>query len=120
MEHGTLNSAALSALEVALDILLQLGISNIKRHTKLYIDQLEAGLIELGFRSLRAAHGHSSILSLYPPTTIDVIDLQQQLAEHQISCAIPDGKLRLAPHWPNAVSEIPYILATMKKLIRYQ
>ena len=36
-----------------------------------------------------------------------------QLAQRGVVCAIPDGNLRFAPHWPNHPDEVPHVLTAL-------
>jgi hypothetical protein len=67
---------------------------------------------------LRAAQpsGRSGILSVRPPEHLGLIEVWQQLGQAGITCTIPDGCLRFAPHWPNAPSELDTVLAVVDLL----
>ena len=119
VEGGAYNAAGFAALEAALDILLRLGIDSIYSHVNRYIDSLEHGLEELGFRSARSAsaEGRSCSLSLKPPIDCDLVRLAEGLEEAGISCSMPDGWLRFSPHWPNSTGEIPMVLEAARSLL---
>lgn len=115
LEIGNLSAASFAALEASLDRILEIGVPEIHAHVNRYHDALEPGLIERGFRSLRAAEPErrSGILGVIPPDGVSVVALYQALGARGIACAIPDGVLRFAPHWPNNVDEVEQILATI-------
>jgi cysteine desulfurase/selenocysteine lyase len=45
------------------------------------------------------------------------VAVHHDLVERGIACAIPDGVLRFSPHWPNALSEVPVILAEVDAIL---
>ncbi len=107
VEAGVPAVLPLAALGAAVSLLGQLGVSAIGDHVGAWHDRLEPALRERGFRSLRTrrADGRSGILSLQPPADMDVVELHAALGSRGISCSIPDGHLRFAPHWPNSLDE---------------
>ena len=114
-EVGTACATAHAALEAALGPILELGVERIHAHANAYLDRLEPQLVERGFRSLRAAEPErrSAILSVEVPAGIDVIALRGRLSAQGVATATPDGALRFAPHWPNALGEIDAVLAAI-------
>ncbi len=114
-EGGANNALGCAALEASLDLILELGVDNIYRHVGSLLEPLEAGLVERGFTSLRASDAarRSCTLSVLPPEGVDVIELRKQLTERSVSCSIPDGRLRFAPHWPNSAEQVPELLAVV-------
>jgi selenocysteine lyase/cysteine desulfurase len=118
LESGAMNTVGCAALEAAVDRLLELGIEAVFAHVQSYLDRLERELVARGFTSLRAAQpsGRSGILSVRPPEHLGLIEVWQQLGQAGITCTIPDGCLRFAPHWPNAPSELDTVLAVVDLL----
>lgn len=114
-EGGTRNFAGHLGLSQSLRILLEVGMDATFAHTQAYIDALESGLAERGFRSQRAEEPsrRSSILSLRPPTGVASADLSATLGEHGVATSTPDGLLRFSPSWPNGLGEVPMILAAV-------
>jgi cysteine desulfurase / selenocysteine lyase len=111
-EGSAQNVLGCAALDASLELLLGLGIENIFAHVQRYHDRLEPALLERGFESLRSRElaRRSGTLGLKAPAGIDAIALHQSLVQSGISCALPDGVLRMAPHWPNNLGEIPQII----------
>ena len=107
------NTTALAALEAAVDLLLQIGIENIRAHVGRYLDALEPELTDLGLSSCRARElaRRSGIASFAAPADIDVIALHRAIDRRIVSCTTPDGLLRFSPHWPNALEEVPLVVA---------
>lgn len=111
-EPGTLNVLGYEALGVGIVPAEQLGVSTIHAHVNAYVDALEPGLVEQGFRSLRApeAQRRSTLFSALPPAGVDPVRLQAALGARGVICAIPDGVLRFSPHFHNHVDEVPGVL----------
>ena len=121
VEGGNTNAAGFAALEASIDLIQQLGVGAIFAHVQAYHDTLEPALIERGFTSLRSADParRSGTLGVKPPPGISVVDVQHDLQERGVACAIPDGVLRFSPHWPNdAAREIPLILKHLDEILR--
>jgi selenocysteine lyase/cysteine desulfurase len=119
LEGGNYNTAGLAGLEASLDLIQQLSVSAIHEHVNGYLDVLEAGLVARGFKSLRSrdARYRSCTLGLLPPAGVSVVDLQRELGVRGVACALPDGVLRFTPHWPNHVSEIPFVLESIDEIV---
>jgi len=120
VEVGAYNVTGFAALEASLSLIQQLGVSNIHAHVNAYLDVLEAGLIDRGFVSARADRraNQSGILSVLPPDGVALSSLVESLSVQHVSCSMPDGRLRFAPHWPNDVAEVPQVLAAIDAFIR--
>jgi len=114
-EGGVSNAVGFAAMEAALDLIQQIGVPEIFAHVNRYHDRLEAGLIERGFTSLRARdlRARSCTLGVLPPEGVSVVELSGELNARGVACALPDGLLRFAPHWPNSLDEIPFVLGAV-------
>jgi selenocysteine lyase/cysteine desulfurase len=119
-EGGSANTIGYAGLEAAVDAILNIGRHRIFSHVQIYLDQLEAGLIERGFTSLRRAQtaARSGILGVYPPDGITTAAMAGALNKRGVSVTTPDGVLRFAPHWPNALKEVPRVLDTLDEALR--
>ena len=119
LEIGTSNVIGLGALGASIELLSQLGVSAIHAHVNASLDQLEAGLVERGFRSHRAKAPalRSTLLSVAVPDDVRLSKLGATLRERGVVCNTPDGLMRFAPHWPNAHSEVPEVLAIMDEAL---
>jgi selenocysteine lyase/cysteine desulfurase len=119
IEGGNTNTAGFAALEASVDLILQLGTPAIFAHVQAYNDALERGLLERGFTSLRASdpERRSGTLGVKAPPGLSVLEIHHDLTERGISCAVPDGVLRFSPHWPNALTEVPIILAQVDQIL---
>ncbi|MAQ14404.1 MAG: cysteine desulfurase [Sandaracinus sp.] len=111
LEPGAQSQIGFAALEAGLVPPTVLGPEAIHAHVQVLHDAYEPLFVERGYRSLRATEpaARSAILSFEPPPDHDVVTLQKTLREAGIVAAIPDGMLRLAPHWCNSLDEVPRI-----------
>jgi cysteine desulfurase / selenocysteine lyase len=119
LEIGTSNVIGLAALGTSIQLLQRLGIPAIYAHVDAYLDRLEAGLVERGFRSHRAtAPGlRSTLLSVTVPGDVRLSKLSGALRDRGVICNTPDGLMRFAPHWPNAHDEVPLVLTVMDQAL---
>ena len=115
LEGTSANGVGYAALEAALECLLGLGVPAIFEHVSGYLDELEAGLLARGLRSLRPPNParRSGILSFEPPAGMAAANVVAALREHGVYATMPDGLVRIAPHFPNSRDEIPLVLAAL-------
>lgn len=115
LEVGASPSVGMAGLEAAVSDLEALGIETIFAHVQAWHDRVEPALVARGFRSLRATDpaGRSGSLCVEPPPDVDLLALFPALTAAGVSAATPDGRLRLAPHWPNSLDEAPRVLAAV-------
>lgn len=115
VEPGAQNAIGYAGLEASIKILRGLGVGAIYQHVSQYHDRLEEGLRERGFQSLRAPFesGRSGTLSVLAPAGVSGERLLDGLLNAGVACTFPDGKLRFAPHWPNAHHEVSSVLAAV-------
>ena len=119
VQGGAQNAVGAAALEASLDLIVQLGPKNILAHVNELLDQVEPTLIELGFQSVRVAEGaRSGILSAKPPPGVDLKELYAEVMGLGVSVAMPDGFIRVAPHWPNAIDEAEQITLTFDEAVK--
>ena len=119
LEIGTSNVIGLAALGASIELLSQLGALAIHAHVGTYLDLLEAGLSERGFRSHRAKSTalRSTLFSVTVPEDVQLSKLGAALRHRGVVCNTPDGLMRFAPHWPNAHDEVPEVLAIMDEAL---
>lgn len=117
IEGGAQAAVVYAGLEVAVSLLLSIGVEHIYDHVLAYHDQLEPALVARGFKSMRHPQRvhQSGILSMETPSP--VLDWHVGLAERGIATSTPDGLLRFAPHWPNAIAEVDMILDAVDALM---
>ncbi|HSN13909.1 MAG TPA: aminotransferase class V-fold PLP-dependent enzyme [Anaeromyxobacteraceae bacterium] len=110
-EAGSSSALSQAALHASLELILELGVAAIRAHVDAYLDRLEPILVERGYQSLRApdARRRSGILSVLPPAGRGAKEIRERLAARGVAIATPDGALRFAPHWPNALGEVEQV-----------
>ena len=54
---------------------------------------------------------------LLPPEGVDLPLLCDEMNRLGVSCSKPDGYLRIAPHWPNALDEADQVNLTLKNAV---
>ncbi len=115
LEGGSSSTLGFAAMEAGLEPLLALTPAAIFSHLGRYIDLLEPGVAARGFRSRRAegTERRSGILSFEPPDGVSATDIVLQLRARGVFASMPDGLLRFAPHFPNAMSEIETVLGAL-------
>ncbi len=114
-EAGAPNTIGYAGLEAAVALIEQIGVDRVWAHANAYFDRLEPALQALGYTSLRApdAERRSTILSLIPPERVDFPALASRLGNSGVVATTPDGLLRFAPHWPNALDEVDGVVASV-------
>lgn len=116
VEGGGHAAIACAALEAGIDSVSALGADAIWRHVNDYLDQLERALVDLGFESGRAVDPalRSCTLSVRPPPFAPLTELYPKLCDLGVACSTPDGWLRFAPHWPNALDEVDFVTEAVR------
>lgn len=119
-EGSTQNAIGFVALESGVGIVSSLGPKAIFDHVQGLFDRIEPQLVERGFRSLRAPDAalRSCILSFLPPAGLAVARLFSGLDERGIRVSIPDGVLRLAPHFHNSKEQMDLVVDAVDELLR--
>jgi selenocysteine lyase/cysteine desulfurase len=120
LEVGAMPTIGFAALGASVALLRQLGVPAVFEHVSSILDDLEAGLAELGFESLRASSPaqRSGILGVRPPAAgPDLGALWKGLGERGIACSTPDGVLRFAPQWPNDRGQVPHVLEAVREVL---
>lgn len=115
IEGGAQATVVYAGLEASVQMLLTLGVDNIYAHVQAYHDRLEPLLVERGCQSMRHAERayQSGILSVEVPAGQDVLRWHQSLASLGVATSTPDGLLRFAPHWPNALDEVERVISAV-------
>src|SRR5690606_20233801 len=118
-EGSTASVAGFAALEAGVSIINHLGQAAIFEHITRYHDIVERKLVELGLTSLRATDPNlrSGILSFRPPVGIDVTILLNELRQRGVHISIPDGLIRLAPHFSNSLDEVSLVVSAFREAL---
>lgn len=120
VEAGAYPAMQLAALETAISYIHEIGVPAIEAHVTAYLDRVERGACALGYVSLRSevAAQRSGILSLQVPAGVDLASVHAHLGSCGIVTTMPDGVLRIAPHWPNALDETGEVVAALASAVR--
>jgi selenocysteine lyase/cysteine desulfurase len=120
IESGSASGLSFAALEAGLDPLQELTPRAIFAHVTRYLDALEQGLAARGLSTLRSPHleRRSGILSVVPPAGASASELAAALRQRGVQASTPDGLLRFAPHFPNALREVPLVLDALDEALR--
>lgn len=107
-EGSTQNGLGFVALEAGVDTVSALGTAEIFLHVQAYHNEAERVFSDAGFESLRASDPalRSSLLSFRPPQRLNVPAFAAHLRKEGVAISIPDGLVRLAPHFANHASEV--------------
>ena len=124
LEVGAMNAIGYAGLAASVEILLQLGIDHIFEHVNAYLDELEEALTSrFALESLRKATRleQSGALCLRPEAgqIKDLAKFQELVASRGVALSIPDGLVRMSPHWPNSRSEIPTIVEAFEHALSH-
>jgi cysteine desulfurase/selenocysteine lyase len=103
-----------AALEASVDLLLSLGVAPIFAHITQYLDALALGIQALDLPCTRRPGCESGILSIPISHPHTLTAMSATLSSAGVACSTPDGHLRFAPHWPNALSEVPFVLDALR------
>ncbi len=118
LEIGSSANLCQAALEASLNLLLELGVNRIFAHVSDVLDQLEPALGFLGWPSLRRPEAASGMLSFRPPVGTDLSAWERALHQRGVQISTPDGYIRLAPHWPNSLEEVPLVVEAFREVQR--
>ncbi len=119
VEGGAYNALGFVAMHTALGLIQSIGVEDIFTHVQRYHDALEPKLTALGLASLRSPSPgeRSGVLAFDVPEAFEPTALPERLAARGVSASIPDGRLRFAPHWPNALDEVDVVAAALAEAI---
>jgi cysteine desulfurase/selenocysteine lyase len=120
VEQGAQSVVGLAALGASLETLLSLGVEAIFAHVTAYLDALEPELVALGCASARSldAAQRSATLSVTLPHGQVLSEVSLAMRARGVSVSTPDGYLRFAPHFANALEEVPAVVRALKESMR--
>ena len=118
-EASSTSVVGFAALRASVDLILKLGVVEIQRHVSDYLDALGAGLEARGYRHLRSprADERSGILAMRLPEGVSARALAEGLRQRGVYVGTPEGLLRFAPHFPNALSEVAVVLGHLDECL---
>ena len=113
-ESGSLNVAGISAMGASMEMLLEIGVENVRRRVEELTDYLCAGAEKAGLAvfSSRTGGDKSGIVSLI--VRGDVRDCVRHCKEEGIVIKQRAGRLRVSPHCYNTQEEIDRLIALLR------
>ncbi|MCI0532314.1 MAG: aminotransferase class V-fold PLP-dependent enzyme [candidate division Zixibacteria bacterium] len=113
-EIGSYPYADLAGMAASLEMIEQIGVRKIQRHTLELLDYLIGYLQESGLRivsNLDPLH-RSAILTF---AAKNAKSLHRQLMQKQIICSFREGNIRISPHFYNTPAEIDRLISALGK-----
>lgn len=122
VEVGAPNTVGLTALEAGIAPILDLSVYAVSAHVQRLHDAIEDRIQALGLWSLRAREpdARSGILSFRVPLAVDLPRLVDDLGRRGVSAALPNGVLRLSPHWANDIGQADAIVDALRESLAQQ
>jgi cysteine desulfurase / selenocysteine lyase len=118
-EPGALNLAGIVGMKAAVDLLLDIGITNVADRIRKITTRFAEGLAELGFAALGPTGGEhgSGIITVSRPNT-DMVALFERLSAAHIVCSPRQDRqgrryIRFSPHFYNTDAEVDEVLGVM-------
>jgi selenocysteine lyase/cysteine desulfurase len=112
---GTMNHLGITALQAALDFYFRIGPAWCEQQVLARSRQLAGGLADLGI----PRYGTPSQLNASGIVTVDPGDaeaLHAHLRDHEVACAVRNGKLRFSPTFYNTSGEIEHVVALLRQV----
>jgi cysteine desulfurase / selenocysteine lyase len=120
-EPGALNLAGIVGMKAAVDLLLDIGITNVADRIRKITTRFAEGLAELGFAALGPTGGEhgSGIITVSRPNT-DMVALFERLSAAHIVCSPRQDRqgrryIRFSPHFYNTDAEVDEVLKVMAR-----
>jgi len=115
-EPGTVNYGGIFGLGRAIELLLEVGIERVRERVFSLVDLLAAGLRERGLEIATALEpGERSGILCFEPKG-DAAAAFRGLLDRQVTTALRDGRIRLAPHFYNDECDVERFFAALDAL----
>jgi len=116
-ECGTLNTVGVYGLGAAVNLLLEVGVTNIAERVLQLTDRLRDGLLAQGHSVFgpRAREEASGIVS-FVPRQGGAERLLERFLAHRVQVAARGGMVRIAPHFYNTEEEIDRVLEISREV----
>ena len=116
-EEGSYNSVGLYGLKAAIELLLEVGISNIKTHILQITENLIEGLVAKGYRVITPTRNSERAgIVVFESDHNTPAELFEMLNQENIVTAERGRGLRVSPHFYNTESEIQRLLDILPNL----
>jgi selenocysteine lyase/cysteine desulfurase len=113
-EAGSLNTNGVYGLRAAIDLLLEIGITDIAEETTRIAALLADRLEEIGWQIASPRPIRSGIVGAFPPSSEkSLLQWHRLLEERGIVCAPREGMLRFSPHFYNDEDEVERVIAAL-------
>ncbi|MEX2600564.1 MAG: aminotransferase class V-fold PLP-dependent enzyme [Balneolaceae bacterium] len=116
-ETGTPNMSGITGLNASLNLLLEVGISDIEQHLKLLTRHASNHIKELAGCTVVTPMGESEragILSFRLPEGEDPEELVRKLKQEKFILSSREGRIRIAPHFYNTIYEVDELFARIR------
>jgi len=112
-EQGTPSVPNLYAVEAGLNLILEIGLKNIRRHVAELNERLKAGINDIGGKlmSPKDPEKHGAMITV---ASTDEYALVAALAERNIVVSCRDGNLRISAHFYNNDADIDAVITALK------
>lgn len=119
LEGGSTSTAAAIAMLEGVKLCRAVTPAVALAHVQTLHDQVEPRLTALGFVSERTAFasGRSGTLAARPPAGVSLQALQAALMKRGMVVSIPDGRLRLAPHFASTTAEADLLIEALPEAV---
>jgi cysteine desulfurase/selenocysteine lyase len=120
-EAGSLNTNGLYGLRAAIDLLLEIGVENVRDEVLRLSALLAERLASIGWNVRTPRPVASGIVGATPPgaetaaNSKRLLEWHLALEEAGVVCAPREGMLRFAPHCYNDESEIERVIAVLRR-----
>jgi kynureninase len=113
-EQGTPSVPNLYAVEAGLNLILEIGLKNIRRHVADLNERLKAGINDIGGKlmSPKDPEKHGAMITV---ASTDEYALVAALAERNIVVSCRDGNLRISAHFYNNDADIDAVITALKE-----
>ncbi|MBT5767007.1 MAG: aminotransferase class V-fold PLP-dependent enzyme [Kordiimonadaceae bacterium] len=113
-EQGTPSVPNLYAVEAGLNLILEIGLKNIRRHVAELNERLKAGINDIGGKlmSPKDPEKHGAMITV---ASTDEYALVAALAERNIVVSCRDGNLRISAHFYNNDADIDAVITALKE-----
>lgn len=110
---GMPSFAALYALNAALRYVENAGVENIEAHANPLVEQVHAGLVELGFKPMATLDQTTRSTGIVAFQHAESVKLHAALEKAEVHVMHAAGRIRVAVHGYNTADDIGRLLATL-------
>lgn len=114
-EEGTLNILGIQGLKATLEMILEIGVTNIESRILDLCDRIIGGLVRKGYeiKSPMGYNERSGIIS-FRHEQFQSKDIFNNLTKAEVVCAMRDGAIRVSPHFYNNERDVEGFLQALE------